>query len=253
MSINWFEVTAQIINFFLILFILQKLLYKPVLKAMAERQRRTLEAQIEADNKMSDANKLVANYERKVADIEGEKRRILDDAKVQAGATKEDLLEKYKTEAESKRRAYLKEIEDEKYNFTLNLRKNLGASAIKIASHLLASISSKDLEDEVFGRFIENLKDLRHSLPNFDSLEEETVNIHSYRDLSHGEKQAIENALQDYSDIIKTIIYQKDPKLVLGYELNLDTYTFHANIENYLNIVEKEIIENLDANQHRSA
>lgn len=253
MSINWFEVTAQIINFFLILFILQKLLYKPVLRAMAERQRRTLEAQEQADNKMRDANKLVASYESKVADIEGEKRKILDDAKVQAEETKDALLEKYRNEAESKRKAYLKEIEDEKYNFTLNLRKSLGANAIKIASHLLASISSKELEDEVFGRFIDNLKDLSHSIPNFDSLEEETVTIHSYRDLSHGEKQVIETVLQDYGDIIRTINYQKDPRLILGYELNLDTYTVHANIENYLNIVEKEIIENLDADQHRSA
>lgn len=253
MSINWFEVTAQIINFFLILFILQKLLYKPVLRAMAERQRRTLEAQEQADNKMRDANKLVASYESKVADIEGEKRKILDDAKVQAEETKDALLEKYRNEAESKRKAYLKEIEDEKYNFTLNLRKSLGANAIKIASHLLASISSKELEDEVFGRFIDNLKDLSHSIPNFDSLEEETVTIHSYRDLSHGEKQVIETVLQDYNDIIRTINYQKDPRLILGYELNLDTYTVHANIENYLNIVEKEIIENLDADQHRSA
>ena len=252
MSINWFEIIAQIFNFFLILFILQKLLYKPVLKAMEERQRRTHEAQIEADNKMRDANKLVATYEKKVADIEKEKRKILDDAKTQAEEAKEDLLEKYKTEAENKRIAYLKEIEDEKHDFTLNLRKTLGDSAVKIASHLLASISSRELEDEVFGTFIDNLRDLRQRIPNFDSLEEETVNIHSYRDLSHGEKQRIENVLNDYSDILKTINYQTDPDLILGYELNLETYTVHANIENYLNIIEKEIIENLDANQHRS-
>lgn len=253
MSINWFEVIAQIFNFFLILFILQKLLYKPVLKAMAERQKRTQEAQVEADIKMSDANKLVAKYEEKVADIEKEKRNILDDAKVKAAETREDLLEKYRTEAENKRKAYLKEIEDEKQNFTLNLRKNLGNSAVKIASHLLASISSKEIENEVFRTFIDNLKDLRHNIPNFDDLEEETVNIHSFRDLSQEERQTIESVLQMYGNIIKTIDYQTDPKLILGYELNLETYTVHANIENYLTIVEKEIIENLDANQHRSA
>ena len=253
MSINWFEVTAQIFNFFLILFILQKLLYKPVLKAMAERQRRTLEAQIEADNKMSEANKLVTRYERKVADIEKEKRNILDDAKIQAEQTKEDLLEKYRNEAENKRRAYLKEIEDEKYNFTLNLRRNLGNSAIKIASHLLASISSKELEKEVFSTFIDNLNDLRRKIPDFDLLEDETVTIHAFRDLTQNEKQAIENVLQGYRDTIKNIHYETDTNLILGYELNLETYTVHSNLENYLNVIEKEIIENLDSNQHRSA
>ncbi len=253
MSINWFEVIAQIFNFFLILFILQKLLYKPVLKAMAEREKRTHEAQVEADKKMSDANKLVTRYERKVADIEKEKRSILDDAKIQAEQTKEDLLEQYRTEAESKRQAYLKEIEDEKQNFIISLRKNLGNSAVKIASHLLESISSKEIENEVFRTFIDNLKDLRHNIPNFDDLEEEKVDIHSFRDLSKEERQAIEDVLHEYGDIIKTIEYQTDSDLILGYELNLETYTVHANIENYLNIIEKEIIENLNANQHRSA
>jgi len=253
MSINWFEIVAQIINFFLILFILQKLLYKPVLKAMKERERRTLEGQVEADEKMRDAKELVDVYEKKIADIEKEKRDILDDAKKQADAIKENLLVKYKDEAEGKRKAYLKEIEDEKNDFTVNLRKNLGASAIKIASHVLASISSKELEQEVFLAFIHNLKDLRNNIPDFDTLKEGKISIHSFRDLTRDEKEAIANTLKEQMENIKNINYLTDPKLVLGYELNLETYTVNANIENYLSKIEKEIVENIDTNQHRGA
>ena len=69
MQIEWFEIIAMIINFFLTLFILQKLLYKPVVKAMDERQERIQKAQIEAEAKMEDAKKLISDYDKKIADI----------------------------------------------------------------------------------------------------------------------------------------------------------------------------------------
>lgn len=248
MSINWFEIAAQIVNFFLILFILQKLLYKPVLKAMAERQKKTLQAQVEADKKMDKAIKLIDQYERRISDIEKEKRSILDDAKNQANEIKESLLEKYMVEAEAKRKAYLKEIEDEKFNFTKYLRENLASSAIKVASHILDSISSKELDKEIFNSFVNNLKNLQDKVTNFEIIKEETVNINSFRELTKTEKATIERILKEDVGIINDINYKKDPNLILGFELNLETYTVHANAENYLREIEKEIIKNLNTN-----
>lgn len=248
MNISWFEIVAQIINFFIILFILQKLLYKPVLKAMSNRQERISKAQNEADEKMKDANKLIDEYDKKIEDIQNEKRNILDDARKQAQEKKESLLEDYKKEAENKRNVYLKEIEDEKENFEKNLRKKLGNSAVMIASHIFDTISSKELEKEIFDTFIFNLKELNSNTPNQDISKEETIEIHSFKELSQDEKETIENALKEQIKEIKNINYETDSSLVLGYELNLETYTLHTNIKNYLNIVQKDIIENLDTN-----
>lgn len=248
MNISWFEIVAQIINFFIILFILQKLLYKPVLKAMSKRQERISKAQNEADEKMKEANKLIDEYDKKIEDIQNEKRNILDDARKQAQEKKESLLEDYKKEAENKRNVYLKEIEDEKENFEKNLRKKLGNSAVKIASHIFDTISSKELEKEIFDTFILNLKELNNNTPNQDISKEETIEIHSFKELSQDEKETIENALKEQIKEIKNITYETDESLVLGYELNLETYTLHTNIKNYLNNVQKDIIENLDTN-----
>jgi alternate F1F0 ATPase F0 subunit B len=248
MNISWFEIVAQIINFFIILFILQKLLYKPVLKAMSKRQERISKAQNEADEKMKEANKLIDEYDKKIEDIQNEKRNILDDARKQAQEKRESLLEDYKKEAEKKRNVYLKEIEDEKENFEKNLRKKLGNSAVKIASHIFDTISSKELEKEIFDTFIFNLKELNSNTPNQDISKEETIEIHSFKELSQDEKETIENALKEQIKEIKNINYETDSSLVLGYELNLETYTLHTNIKNYLNIVQKDIIENLDTN-----
>lgn len=249
MNIDWFEIGAQIFNFFLILFILQKFLYKPVMKAMAERQERIEKSQLEADEKMKDATAIVAEYDGKMEQVQTEKRMILEQARTQAEEKKESLLEGYQQEAENKRRVYLKEIEDEKESFTRHLRRNLGENAVKIASHILDAISSKELEVEVFKTFVRDLESLRENVPDPEDLkEEEHIDVHSFKDLSQAEKKSIEEALRAQLENVKEVKYETDPELGLGYALHLQTYTVHTNIKNYLEEIEKDIIGNLDAN-----
>lgn len=249
MQINWFEIVAQIINFFVLLFILQKLLYKPVVKVMQERQERIQESQIEADEQMNKANELINQYDSKIVDIDSEKREILDNARTKAQERKTILLEEYREEAENKREAYLREIEDEKENFIANLRRNLGESAVKIASYVLNTISSRELEDEVFKNFINILQNLDDNIPDSISLEgEDSIDIHTSRDLSREEKNTIEGTLKEKLKAVKSVNYEIDESLVLGYELDFETYTLHTNIKNYLDTIEKDIIENLETN-----
>jgi F-type H+-transporting ATPase subunit b len=248
MNISWFEIIAQIINFFIILFILQKLLYKPVLNAMSARQERIQKSQIEADERMNNAEALIDEYDKKIVDIEKEKREILADARKQAEEKKENLLEMYKIEADNKRKAYLKEIEDEKERFAKNLRKNLGKSAIKIASHILEAMSSKELEKEIFASFILDLQKLDGEIPNLDEYGEETLNVHSARELSQEERETIESVLRGQIKDLKSVNFETDPSLILGYELSLQTYTVQANIKDYLSDIQKDIMKDLEAN-----
>ncbi len=247
MQISWFEIIAQIINFFIILFILQKLLYKPVIAAMNERQVRIQKSQKEADEKMDRARELISEYKDKMAEVEDEKSSIINQARIEAKEKKESLLEDYKNEADRKRSSYLKEIQDEKSNFIDNLRKTMGESAVKIASHILEMISSSELEEEVFKSFIEELDHLEDNIEDKRTLEDErTTELYSARELSDSEKETIEKALKESLKNLETIEFNVDPGLVLGYELNLETYTVHTSIKNYLDTVEADILKMLE-------
>lgn len=242
MEISWFEIIAQIINFFVLLFILQKLFYKPVTKAMADRQERIVKAEKEAEIKTSEAEKLIKDYHNKIANIESERKSILDKSRKEALDNKDDLLKKYKQEADIKRKSFLNEVEEEKESFIKNLRLELGESAVKIASKILNTISSKELDEEVFNSFINDLKDIKRNIPNRDLLDEKThVNLYSSQELSDDNKKEIKLTLQETIPQIENISYEVNKDLVLGYELNLETYTIHNSIKNYLKEVEDHI------------
>lgn len=249
MQIDWFEIVAQIINFFIILFILQKLLYKPVMNMMETRQERIQKDQIEAEEKMNKAEELISEYDTKIAGVEDEKREILDDARDKAQERKQELLETYKEEAENKRQVYLDEIEDEKELFIKNLRKKLGQNAVKIASHILSNISSKELEDEVFNTFLENIKNLRDNIEEPGLLDEEKdIELYSAKDLSQDSKEKIKEVLGEQVENLDHLEFEVDEDLILGYQLSLETYTVHTDIKNYLDSIEEEIIEEIEKN-----
>ena len=247
MQISWFEIIAQIINFFIMLFILQKLLYKPVINAMETRQERILKSQIEADREMAEARELINEYNARIADIDEEKRELLEKARISAEERRDELLTNYKKEAEAKRNIYLKEIEDEKDGFLERLSKELGENAVKIASHILSTISSKELEEEVFKSFIRAISDLEEKTKDNKILnDQKNLKLYSARNISENEKNEIEKVLKDQINNLENISYELDENLILGFELNMDTHTIHTSIKNYLDIIEDDIINTLE-------
>lgn len=105
LGIDWRLLIAQLINFSLLLFVLHRFLYKPLLKVLEERRR-----QIEENEKRSKflAGKLEAvqkEYEEKIREGERQREKILKEAELRGQKIREELLEK----AGKEREEFLKE------------------------------------------------------------------------------------------------------------------------------------------------
>ena len=57
MSVDWFTVIAQILNFVVLVLLLKKFLYKPVLTAIAAREKLIADEIADAKEKMAQADK----------------------------------------------------------------------------------------------------------------------------------------------------------------------------------------------------
>lgn len=250
MEISVFEIVAQIINFFVLLFVLNWVFYKPVTKAMDDRQRRIFKAQKEADKKMSQAEMLIDNYENKIKNVEERKQEIYNTYQEEALLLKENLVSDYIKEAETLRQVYLAEVDEAKDSFIKNLRLELGSQAVEIAKKILSTISSQDLEEEVFHLFISDIKDLDQVIPSKQGYNT-TINpsLSSYKELGNDQKAQIEKMLKESLSNIGNIDYTVDKDLIIGYQLDLETYTISNNIKTYLDNVEDNIKDLINTNQ----
>lgn len=180
---------------------------------------------------MEEAEQLMDDYEEKIANIESKKEQLFDQYHAEALAEKERLIEKYQEEAKEKRHLLLDEIEEDKEYFLYHLQKKLGTQAVKIAREILKTISSRELEAEIFRSFIRELNDLDSEVLTTEN----DMFFTSAKPLTTEQKNTVEDLLKNYTvNLEQQLHYQVDEDLIIGYELNVGTHNIHNNVKNYL-------------------
>lgn len=249
MNINWFEVFAQMVNFAVLLFVLQKLLYKPLTEAMDERKQTLAKIEEEAERKVKEADATVMLYEAKMAAIEEAAQSTLDNAKREAERTKSDLLKAYREQADEKRQTYLKELEDEKTRVAADLQRLLGKSAVQIAAHILRMTVDESSEEKLFHSFIDKISALKSDFPDLvNPSHQMKLNLVSATEMPMDKRRIFEEALRQELGPSFTVAYLTDRELQAGYELKFETFTLHHNIRKYVAESEKIIMEAIEEN-----
>ena len=65
MLIDWFTVSAQVVNFLILVWLLKRFLYKPILHAIDAREKRIAAELADADAKMSEAQQERDEFQHK--------------------------------------------------------------------------------------------------------------------------------------------------------------------------------------------
>lgn len=149
---------AQVVNFLVIILVLQKLLYKPIL-TMLEKRRREIADGVELTAKLKDEEeKLVVKQEKALNKAREDALAIIEDAKKQAKEVEKELvaeahvqaaaiITRAKQEAEETHKSAKKAIAGEAVDLAVVMAKRLLSSVMGAKEqHALISKRVKDLE-----------------------------------------------------------------------------------------------------------
>lgn len=122
LNVNIWDLLWTVVNFFLLYFILNKLLYKPVIEFMDERQSR-INAALSREHKAQEsfvADKAMMDEERALCRKEAQ--RILEEAKGESEAKQTELAKKLRQDEGRSRREMREKLEllrrEEQKSFT---------------------------------------------------------------------------------------------------------------------------------------
>jgi F-type H+-transporting ATPase subunit b len=90
--IDWFTVSAQIINFLILVFLLKKFLYGPIIRAMDKREEKIAGRLNDAGQKQEEAQKEIKRYRKKNEDFESQRADMLAEAKTAAEQQEKQLI-----------------------------------------------------------------------------------------------------------------------------------------------------------------
>lgn len=253
MQIDWLTVAAQIVNFLVLVWLLQRFLYLPITRAMAQREAR-IESRLAA-----------ARAAREEAEAEGRRLReeqktlaasrteTLDEARREAVALRARLEKDIREEIEAKRRTWQAHLADEREAFTARLRQRAGHQVIDIVSRVLRDYAGSDLAAQVAGTFADRLAGLgadeRERLVRAAGRAEGPARVESGVALEPGVRRQITRTVHECVGRDIDVEYLEDADLLLGMRLSVGEQTVEWSAARFLHRLETtldEVIEGSD-------
>jgi len=249
MKINWFTVIAQVINFLVLVWLLKKFLYKPILNAIDEREKK-IAAQIkDADDKKTAAIKEQDDFKKKNEDFDQQKKVLMDKTVADANAEKDKLLETAKNDANTLRFNLEKSAKENQENQNIAIAQKTQKQVFDITRKALTDIASISLEEQSANTFIKRLNESKDDEKKqfIDAFKSNgnAILVRSAFNLLEKQRGEINNAVDTILGTNTQLQFKTTPELISGIELTTNGYKLAWSFSEYLNSLEKNIAEKM--------
>jgi len=238
LELSWSTFLFEVINFLVLVWILKRFLYQPVLDVIA-RRRAGIENELAESRRLHDeAETLKAEYEGRVADWNHERQqardvltRELDEERAHQLQLLQAMLGKEREKSESADERRRQEAMRESELHALR-------QSAQFAAHLLAQASGPELESRLLDVFLDGLSAL--SVEQVTALKArwgeppEGIDVTSAYPLAEQQQQRLQQALDGITDPGIRVRFTQDPELVAGLHISIGAWVLHANIRDEL-------------------
>jgi F-type H+-transporting ATPase subunit b len=122
LHLDWGYILTQAGSFLILLFLMTKLLFRPIQKLLNERREQVRKAIEDAERQRQEMEKLRSEYEERLAHIEEEARQRLQEAMREAYTARDELLMRAREEAQRILERARQEIQYEREKMLIDLR-----------------------------------------------------------------------------------------------------------------------------------
>ncbi|WP_372921922.1 hypothetical protein [Roseovarius sp.] len=251
MQIDWLTVAAQIVNFLVLVWLLQRFLYEPITDAMRRREERIEERLAEAADARQEAEDEKQRLKQEQTELEESKDDMLEEARQEAETLRERLKSEIREEMEDKRAAWRDHLQEERDAFIETLRRDAGQKVLEISQQVLADYADSDLSERVIATFTNHLKtldtDTHTKLSEAAAEDGAEATVYSGEAVTSGSKGRITRVIHEALSTDLDVTYREDPDMVLGVRLTIGDYSAEWSAVRYLERLEAEMGEIIDA------
>lgn len=230
MELDWTTVILQIVNFLILLWILQRLLYRPVAEALARRRAVIDQALAEARSGQARAAELERKYRDRLAEWEQEKRQAQRKLREELAAERERLLAALQAdlarEGERQRAIESRHAADRR----AALQAEAIAEGARFASRLLARLSSPALEAGIAALLCEDLEQAEAQWRRVLGAAEREVAVTSAYPLGEDCRDELRRRLGALIGRPVEFRFSEEPGLIAGVRINFGPGVIRASL-----------------------
>jgi F-type H+-transporting ATPase subunit b len=245
--IDWFTVAAQLINFLILVWLLKRFLYRPILDAIDAREARIAAELADADTKKAEARKERDDFQHKNAAFEQQRAALLSQARDEAKAERQRLLDEARQAADILSAQRLQTLSNDSHQLNQSIRRRTQAEVFAIARRALTDLATASLEErmaEVLSRRLRSLdgqakEDFAKALKGATG----PALVRSAFDLPAEQRATVQSALNETFSAEIKVKYETAPDLVSGIELTTNGQKLAWSIADYLAALEQGVAE----------
>ncbi len=249
MLVDWFTVVAQALNFLVLVWLMKRFLYQPILRAIDERERRIAAQLAQAEAMQAEAAEQRAGYQRLTGELEQQRAEALAQAAQQASAERERLIGQARAAADAWTALRQQALQNEARDLQQALVRRAQEQVFAIARKALADLASASLEErlaEVLTRHLRELgaeaqAQLAAALRSTSAALPAVVR--SAFELPAAQRAAIQRSLDDRFEAGIVLRFETAPQLVCGIELTAGGQKVAWSIADYLTSLQQAVDE----------
>ena len=243
MLIDWFTVTAQVVNFLILVWLLKRFLYRPILHAIDAREQRITLALTDADAKKAEAQQERDEFHNKNKGLDQQRAELMSRATDEAKAERQRLLDEARQDSDALRAERQEALLREQQSLNAEMSRRTREEVFAIARMALTDLSGANLEvhmTEVFAHRLEALTDEeKEGLAEALATSSDPVVVRSAFALPAEQRAAIQTAIEHSLSTEIQVRFETAPDVISGIELSANGRKVSWSIAGYLSSMER--------------
>lgn len=218
MQFDWWTFALQVVNFLILVWLLQHFLYKPVQKIIAERRAQVDAKLKEAEEAKSAAEAEERRFREEKARLEAEREERLSELEDRLSKEKQEVLAEARKEAERIIREARTEAEKERADALKRLRGEIAEMAAEMALEILKERSLQEEETLAqFEKYVSALSDEEKRKLRFGVDDQnDAVTVVTSQPLTDNLRAKWRNGIADIVGFEAGVRFENDQSLVGG-------------------------------------
>jgi F-type H+-transporting ATPase subunit b len=243
MNFSWWTFALQAANFLILVWLLQRFLFKPVKAIVARRKEEISRALTEVSAQKDGVDRLRQEIEAQRSQIDAEREKTVEEARAQLAAEREKLIEQARSEAQKISDQALKRLAEERSAATKELFEQAVTLATNLAERLLREVALGSMEQPFLERVIDYLDQLpagqRAKL--FPKVGEDSLLVTTAHPLGTEQQSQLREQLSKRLGAELNIKFNTDPALIAGAVITFPHGILRFNWHDTLTAAMKEL------------
>jgi F-type H+-transporting ATPase subunit b len=238
-QLDWTTLVLEMINFLVLVWLLKRLFYRPVLDVIERRRQEIAQQMAQAARTRQQAEQLQQQYERRLADWEEEKRAARVQTDQQLVAERGRRMAALEEEVQEQRRKFQSQDQQKQHQWRAQAEDEALHLAAGFAASLLRDLAGPEVDRRLRQRFVEQLATLpeaavarlRADWPERTA----EVEVLSAQVLDAEEQRQVRQALEARLGATRAVWrYAQDAALIAGLRVAAGGWSLRANLRDEL-------------------